>query len=212
MAYPYATGTGGGYFANVFYRLEMWGLSDVILPFLLIFTIIFAIMQKVKPLGEETGRSKPFNVIIALVMSLSVVIPHVMGYYPPNGDIVNIINMALPQVSIVLVAILMVLLIVGLFGGKAQWGGALSGWVAFFSFVLIAYIFGRAAGWFEYLPSWLYWLDNPDTQAMLIVVAMFAILIWYITKEPTNPEMQGRSLKNFGKSWGELFGGGGKKP
>jgi hypothetical protein len=168
-------------------------------------------MQKVKPLGEEKGRNKPFNVVIALVMALAVVIPHVLGYYPADADIVNIINTALPQVSIVLVAILMVLLIVGLFGGKAEWGGALSGWIAFFAFILIVYIFGRAAGWFYYLPSWLYWLDNPDTQAMIIVVAIFAIIIYYITKEPTPEHARGKTLRDFGDSWTKLFGGGGKK-
>jgi hypothetical protein len=206
MAYTYPT-SGGGYFTNVIYSLQNWGLSDVILPFILVFTIVFAIMQKVKPLGEEKGRTKPFNVVIALVLALSVVIPHVLGYYPPNADIVNIINSALPQVSVVLVAILMVLLIVGLFGGKAQWGSGLSGWIAFASTILIIYIFGRAAGWFEYLPDWLYWLDNPDTQAMIIVIAVFAIIIWYITKDETPPEKRGKALKDFSQSWSDLFGG-----
>ncbi len=208
MANHYATGYGGGggYFYDVLYRMQEWGLSDVILPFILVFTIVFAIMQKVKPLGQGTPQNKSFNVVIALVMALAVVIPHVMGYYPPDADIVNIINAALPQVSIVLVAILMVLLIVGLFGGKAEWGGALSGWIAFFAFILVVYIFGRAAGWFYYLPNWLYWLDNPDTQAMLIVVAIFAIIIWYITKEPKE-KGTATSLEKFRDSWGDLFGG-----
>ncbi|MFC1741432.1 hypothetical protein ACFL3V_02765 [Nanoarchaeota archaeon] len=214
MAYPYAGYTGGssgGYFTNVIYRLQEWGLSDVILPFILIFTVVFAIMQKVKPLGSETERHKPFNVVIALVMALAVIIPHVLGYYPPDADIVNIINAALPQVSIVLVAILMVLLIVGLFGGKAEWGSGMSGWIAFGASILIVYIFGRSAGWFEYLPDWLYWLDNPDTQAMLIVVAVFAIIIWYITKEPTPDKDKGKTLNDFSKSWSDLFAGGKNK-
>jgi len=207
---PYVGGYGGGgVFQNILYRMEYWGLSDVILPFILIFTVVFAVMQKVKPLGPD-AQTKQFNAVISLVMALAVVIPHVLGYYPTNADIVNIINAALPQVSIVLVAILMVLLIVGLFGGKAEWGGGLSGWIAFFAFILVVYIFGRAAGWFEYLPSWLYWLDNPDTQAMLIVVAIFAIIIYYVTKEPLPPEKRGQTLKDFSKSWSDLFGGANK--
>ncbi len=206
MAYPYGGygSSGGGYFANLLGVMQTWGLTDVILPFILVFTIVFAIMQKVKPLGPSDGRTKPFNVVISLVMALSVVIPHVMGYYPPGADVVNIINAALPQVSIVLVAVLMVLLIVGLFGGKAEWGGPLSGWLAFFSFVLVLFIFGRAAGWFYYLPNWLYWLDNPDTQAMLLVVAVFAIIIWYITKDDSKDQ---KGLKDFGDAWGKLFKG-----
>jgi hypothetical protein len=162
-------------------------------------------MEKVKPFGDKSneGRTKPFSVIIALVMALAVIIPHVLGMEP---DVVNIINDALPEVSLVLVAVLMVLLIVGLFGGKAEWGSSMSGWVAFGSFVLVLFIFGRAAGWFLYLPNWLYWLDNPDTQAMIIVFAVFAIIIWYITKEPTKDSDKGKTLKNFSNSWGELFG------
>ena len=213
MAYPYypATGYGGGGgLSNVFYMFQYWGLTDVILPFILIFTVVFAIMQKVKPLGPE-GHNKQFNVVIALVMGCAVVIPHVLGYYPPDADVVNIINAALPQVSIVLVAILMVLLIVGLFGGKAEWGGStLSGWIAFLAFALVVFIFGRSAGWFEYLPTWLYWLDNPDTQAMLIVIAIFAIIIWLITKED-KPKGEAGTMDKFADGFKNLFSGTGSK-
>lgn len=184
-------------FVTVVQSLENLGIMDVLLPFILVFTIVFAIMQKVKPLGSDTGRTKPFNVIIALVMAFAVVVPHVMGVKP---SVVDIINRALPNVSVVLVAILMVLLIVGLFGGKAEWGTKASGWIAIIAFILVFFIFGRAAGWFQYLPSWLYWLDNPDTQAMIIVVAVFAIIIWYITKE--EPE---KKKETFADHMGALF-------
>jgi hypothetical protein len=205
MVYNTGYGGGGG-LSNVLYTLQYWGIMDVLLPFILIFTVVFAIMQKVQPLGGENDpKKKTYNIMIALVMGLAVVIPHVMGYYPANADVVNIINSALPQVSIVLVAILMVLLIVGLFGGKAQWGGAITGWIAFFAFILVVYIFGRSAGWFQYLPNWLYWLDNPDTQAMLIVVAVFAIIIYFITKED-KPTDKG-SMTKFGEAWKGLFEG-----
>ena len=194
-------------FQNLIYRLEYYGLSDVLLPFLLIFTVVFAIMQKTQPLGEK----KQFNVMIALVMALAVIIPHVLGYYPANADVVTIINSALPSVSIVLVAVVMVLLIVGLFGGKATWGGALSGWIAFAAFILVFVIFANAANWFTYWPSWLWWLSDPDTQALLIVVGVFALIIWFITREPSSGKT-GEAVGKFGDSFSELFGGGkGKK-
>ncbi|NQU79410.1 hypothetical protein HQ545_06605 [Candidatus Woesearchaeota archaeon] len=202
----YAYGSGGGYFSNALYVLQGWGLSDVILPFILIFTVVFAIMQKVKPIGDQE-RAKQYNVVISLVMALSVIIPHVLGYYPAGADVVNIINAALPQVSVVLVALLMVLLIVGLFGGKAEWGSSLSGWIAIAAFILVSYIFGRAAGWFTYLPDWLYWLDNPDTQAMLIVVGVFALIIYYITKDPNEGAGVGEGAKKMGEAFRDLFGG-----
>jgi len=72
----------------------------------LVFTIVFATLQKTKILGEDENKKprKNFNAVIALVMGLAVVIPHVIGSYPPDGDVVNIINNALPNVSVVLVA------------------------------------------------------------------------------------------------------------
>src|SRR3989344_8866636 len=90
--------------------LENWGLTDVMLPFLLIFVIVYAILQKTKILGE--GR-KNLNVIIAVVVGLLVVIPHVTGRFPADSDPVLIINDALPQVSIVLVAVVFLLILIG---------------------------------------------------------------------------------------------------
>ena len=69
--------------------LESWGLTDVMLPFLLMFTLMFAILQKTKILGDD---KKNFNTVVALVMSLLIVIPHVNGTYPLDYDPVNIIN------------------------------------------------------------------------------------------------------------------------
>ncbi|MBT6519636.1 hypothetical protein HOK51_07340 [Candidatus Woesearchaeota archaeon] len=189
-------------FQNVIARLEYMGLSDVLLPFLLIFTVVFAIMQKTQPLGEK----KSYNVLIALVLALSTVVPHVLGYYPANADVVVIINKSLPSVSIVLVAIVMVFLVVGLFGGKATWGGALSGWIAFAAFILVFVIFASAANWFTYWPSWLWWLSDPDTQALLIVVGVFALIIWFITKEPGDGKA-GESVGKVGDQFAKLFGG-----
>ncbi|MBI4738894.1 hypothetical protein HY772_05005 [Candidatus Woesearchaeota archaeon] len=190
-------------FQEVIIRLQGMGLTDVLLPFVLIFTIVFAILQKVHPLGEAP-RDKPFNVVIALVMALAVVIPHVVGLYPADADVVVIINKALPNVAVVLVAVVMVLLLVGLFGGKPTWGTSASGWVAILAFLLVLYIFGRSAGWFSYLPYWLYWLDNPDTRAMLLVVAVFALIIWFITKEPGQKTTEPSKILEGFKG---LFGG-----
>lgn len=191
-------------FQQVIIRLQVMGLTDVLLPFILIFTVVFAILQKVHPLGDAP-KDKPFNVMIALVMALAVVIPHVVGLYPANSDVVVIINKSLPNVAVVLVALVMVLLLVGLFGGKPTWGSTASGWVAMLAFLLVLYIFGRSAGWFTYLPYWLYWLDSPDTQAMLLVLGVFALIIWFITKDPDKPST---GFKDVTEGFKGLFGGG----
>ncbi len=200
---PIYQGYGGGYLQNAFYWLSYYGITDVILPFLLIYTVTFAILQKIKILGEE---SKRFNVIIALVLGLSVVIPHVLGLYPsPHADVVNIINNALPNVSVFIIAIIMLFLLIGLWGGKAKWKGAGTTSVTIVSLIIMIYIFARAAGWTGQLPYWLYFLEDPNTQALLIVVIIFFIVIGYITKEPPAEGAEG-TFKKIGKSLEEMFG------
>lgn len=97
--------------------VNSWGLRDVMLPFLLVFVIIFAILAKARILGED---KKKWNLAVALVMALLVVIPHVLDKYPGNFDPVDIMNEALPNLSIVIVAALGALLIIGAFGGEIQ--------------------------------------------------------------------------------------------
>lgn len=197
-------------FGGPMQSLAEMGVFDIILPFILIFTIVFAVLQKTKILGE---KAKNFNMVIALVMGMSVVVPHVLwgGCYDgtcstlSNGlpDIVNIINMALPNVSVVIVAILMVLLIFGIWGSKVKLGSnSLSGIIALVAFASVVFIFGSAAGWWH-LPNFLIALENdPDTMALVITILVFAIIIWFITK---SDEREEKKEDAFGKFFGSVL-------
>ena len=195
------------YFERAIYALQDMGLVDIFLPFLLIFTIVFATLQKTRILG--VGK-RNFNVVISFVLAMLVIIPHVTKSYPNQADPVEILNKALPQVSIVFVAIIMVLILIGLLGGEAKWmGGTMSGWIAIAAFLIIAFIFGRAAGWFARQPRWLRWIDDPNTQALVVILLVFGVIIWFVTKEDTGTERLGKmgyALKEFG----DFFKGGGR--
>ena len=193
-----------GIFEEGLIVLEQAGILDVILPFILVFTIVFAVMQKTKILGERKDGAphKNFNAVIALVMGLAVVIPHVIGSYPsPEADVVNIINGALPNVSVVLVAVIMLLLIMGVFGGEVNIAGSnLAGWAVMFAIVATIVIFGNAANWFN-LPSWLYFLQDSETQALVVVVLVFALIIYFITKEDKPKDSKEPSfMESLGKA------------
>jgi len=153
-------------FPDFLIRLEEMGLLDSLLPFILIFTIIFAVLQKTKIIGE--GR-KQFNTVIALIMSLMVVIPHVTGRYPPGQDIVLIINTALPQVSILIVAVLAALLLIGVFAPGVMFGGTGMGSImGVLSLGAIVYIFGNAGGLWKTTGAFNF-LNDPDTQSLLLL-------------------------------------------
>ena len=112
---------------NFVRTLDNFGLTDVMLPFLLIFVIIYAILMKTKILGET---KKNLNIIVAIVVGLLVVIPHITGRFPANADPVIIMNNALPQVSLVLVAIVFLLIMIGVFGQDYVFlGVSMPGWI-----------------------------------------------------------------------------------
>ncbi|MBW2975484.1 hypothetical protein KY366_07220 [Candidatus Woesearchaeota archaeon] len=158
--------------------VNSWGLQDVMLPFLLIFVIFFALLAKTKVLGED---KKKFNLIIAMVIALLVVIPHVMNRYPSNFDPVDIMNQALPGISIVIVAAIGSLLIIGAFGGQVSTKPAyLTGGVIVIAGVIYAI--------FVY----------PNLSPLLLAIA----LIFVITVAFSNPKREGTNYVQAGISIG----------
>ena len=187
--------------------LESWGLTDVMLPFLLIFVIVYAILQKTKILGESR---KNLNVIISVVMALLVVIPHVTGRFPANSDPVLIINDALPQVSIVLVAVVFLLILIGVFGQEYVFlGVSMPGWIALLSLITIVLIFGGSAGWWD--SGFGTTLENffgTEGVAIFIMLVVFGLIIAWITSD--SKEREDRTILNrFGMDFSKLFGGKG---
>ena len=183
--------------------LDSWGLTDVMLPFLLIFVVIFALMAKAKILGDE---KKKYNLVVALVIGLLVVIPHVLNLYPPGGDVVDIMNTALPQVSLIVVAVIMLLILIGLFGGEAKWmGSSLSGWIAIVAFIIILIIFGGAAGWWGNW-QWFNVILGEETIAIIVMLLIFAIIVWWITRDDSK-EKGANAASNIGKWVGDMFSG-----
>ncbi len=184
---------------DVLYILDQIGFTDVFLPFILIFTILFAVLQKINvfsPKGTNTD-SRKYNSIIALAMSIGVIIPHSLNKYPPGTDIVDILNKALPNVSLLIVAALFLLVLLGLFGAQFTWGsGIIGGIVTLVSLGLITTIFGSAAGWWQNTGV-LSFLQDPDIQATFLILIVFFFIISTITSD---------SKTNYMEETGKFFG------
>lgn len=168
---------------NFIRTLDAWGLTEVMLPFLLIFVIVFAILQKTKILGEN---KKNLNVVLAMVTGLIAVIPHVTGKFAPESDPVIIINNSLPSISIVLVAVIFLLILIGVFGQDVvMLGMTAPGWIILISLVIILIIFGGAAGWWD--DSFAIALENvfgEEGVAIALMLLVFGIIIAWVTSEP----------------------------
>ena len=81
---------------------------DLILPFLLIFTLVFAILDRTKILGE--GK-KQINAIISLVIALIFI-----GFAYPTGIIVRLV----PFLAVALFLLFIFMLIYGFIQGKEK--------------------------------------------------------------------------------------------
>ena len=159
--------------------MDVYGLTDVLLPFMLIFTIVFAVLQKTKILGD--GK-KNLNTILSLTLALMVVIPHVTNSYPAGTDIVKIMNDALPRVSLLVVAIIMLIIMVGIFYPEGYSFGAWSSLAAVVGIIGLIWIFGGSLGWFQNW-SWFVNTFGEETITVAIVIIVFALVIWFVTGE-----------------------------
>lgn len=185
-----------------FQSLVNLGVFEVFLPFILIFAIVFGIMTKVKIFDEKENRK--FAIIIGLVMGLVSVFQHTM-YRGSQFDVIEIINKALPQVSLVLVAIVMLFLMLGMFGKIPVIGdNKASGWVMTLALLIILYIFGSSAGFGWW--SMPYWLQDYQTWSIVVVLLVFGLIIGYITGDD-NKKKDPTVFEELSK----LFGGGKKE-
>ena len=86
-------------FRGVIEFLGDLGVYDIILPFLLVFTIVFAILEKTKILGVEKidGREltkKNLNSMVAFIMSFLVI---------ASTQLVSVINEVMANVVLLLI-------------------------------------------------------------------------------------------------------------
>ena len=161
------------------YYLENFGIIDFFLPFIIVFTIVFAVLQKAKILGEPTKVGK-MNAVIALVLGLLFVVPHVTGTYPSCYDPVQIMNEALPGISLVGIAFIFSLILLGIFGKK--YADTANPLIAILAVGFVGYIFGSSLGWWRGPYDVFSWWTTETTELM-IIVAIFAVIVWLITKK-----------------------------
>ena len=127
------------------------GVYDIILPFLLVFTIMFAILEKTKILGSEKieGREvtkKNINAIVAFSIAFLVI---------ASTQLVAIINEVMANIVLLLILGVSFLLLVGVFFSDKEFTlEKFPTWTKFFMvlmFVGIVLIFLNALGWLQFV-------------------------------------------------------------
>ena len=147
-----------------------FGLFDVVLPFLLVFAIVFAILEKTMILGAEGNKPKKnLNAMVAFVTAFLVV---------ASAQLVAVINKTLSQIFILLLLIVCFLMLAGSFHQQTKEGFFLTGTYKnifmVIVFVSIIAIFLNALGWLDVIYNYL--KDNWNTSYVAAVILMIAII------------------------------------
>jgi hypothetical protein len=169
------------------------GIYDVVLPFLLVFTIIFAVLEKTKILGYEKINDKQYtkknlNSMVAFIIAFLVI---------ASTRLVSIINDVMANVVLLVILALSFLLLVGVFMGDQE--STLKdypGWAKFFMVVMfigIIVIFLNAVkvdtdtGEFTLLEVVLSVFQEWDAAwaSSIIFLLIILLFMFYIVKEPT---------------------------
>ncbi len=158
------------------------GIYDVILPFLLVFTIVFAILEKTQIFGTEEVEGEEYtkknlNAMFAFVTSFLVV---------GSAQLVSVINEVVANIVLLLLLSISFLILAGSFHKDEEFFLE-SGWNKTFMiimFVGVLLIFLHALGWLQYVYNYvtLYW--NSVTVASIILMALVIGLMVWMTRTP----------------------------
>lgn len=129
--------------------LQDFGFFDVILPFLLVFTIVFGILEKTKIFGVEKVGDKEYpkksiNSMIAFTIAFFVI---------AAKEVVASIQVSLPQVVLVLIVLVCFMMLAGSFMGDKQFSlekhTTLVSVLTVVILIAVVMIFMNSFGWLE---------------------------------------------------------------
>src|SRR3989344_416345 len=159
-------------FQDTISALQEIGVFDFLLPFLLIFSIIFAALEKTKILGEDKTN---INVIVSAIIGMLVLI---------QPGIIQTINLFLPRVSLIIVVVLMGLLVIAVLAGKKFEGlkGGLLSFAVIIALIAVVLALVVPDAGFSGLN-----ISSQDRAILLnigVPLLVFFIAIWLVTSKP----------------------------
>ncbi len=178
---------------NAIAFLQAFGFFDVVLPFLLVFTIVFGILEKTKILGIEGKDKLPkknLNAMVAFAIAFFVV---------AASNIVQAIQVSLPAISMVLLIVVVFMLLLGSIAGESEKGLNLwtehkwAAWtVTVFVIISILAIFLYAFGYLEF--AWAFIAGNlsSTTFATILLIILIFFAIKFILKPAKKPQEENK--------------------
>jgi len=173
------------FMGDLFSQLEGLGVYEYLLPFLLIFSITFAILEKVQILGED---KKNINIIVSMIIALIFV---------TQFTLVSTLNNFLPKISLFTIVAVMALILFGIFGAKVSdglgWGGLMIGAVV----SLLAIYWGLSPSLGFEIPYWVQY--NFDVILVILIIIIVIALVTGGSSKSGDQKKLSDSISNIGK-------------
>ena len=155
---------------SIFYELESMGFYEYVLPFMLVFVIVFAILEKTKIFGgdDTSGPKTNINTVIALIIGFLVL---------ADPMIVAWMNGYLSRMAFFIVLGIMMMLVVSMFGGSSSFGNG--GIVLGIVVALVALLWTLLSGTYGVsTPNWFYYIESY--LSTILMVGLFVGFIWLV--------------------------------
>jgi len=154
--------------------LKDFGFFDVILPFLLVFTIVFAILEKTRIFGSEEIDGKQYP-----KKNLNAMVAFVMGFFVVAArQVVESLQVSLPNVALVLIIAVSFMMLAGSFMGDETFSfkGKWAMFLTFIMFIAVVLIFLNSLGWLDVIVDFVNrYTGEVLVPAVLIIVILLAI-------------------------------------
>ncbi|HKL24100.1 MAG TPA: hypothetical protein VJ912_02075 [Candidatus Nanoarchaeia archaeon] len=172
---------GGGTFGNLFASLQQSGFFDYVLPFLLIFAIIHAVLMQAKIFGGN----RAIGAIISLAVSLMALQFQIVPRF---------FEQVFPQLGIGLVVILLAVILLGVFSKDAGAEKA-TNWIIFgVAIIVFLVVVFNSFDWFTFGfgGSFLYGINWTP---IIVGAAVIGVVIWIIMSQGKNDNSSGKTKK-----------------
>lgn len=186
-------------FRGVIEFFDQVGLFDVVLPFLLVFVIVFAILEKTRVFGSDEIQGhkyakKNLNAVAAFAIAFFVI---------ASSKLVEIITKVSSHMVIVLMAIVFFLLLIGVFYKEGEGVFLTGGWKVLFMVLVffgVILIFLNALGWLDSFWGFISEGSGGNAVGSIVLLVILIVFMVYIVKEPKSYSSDMSEKQNGGKA------------
>lgn len=156
--------------------LQQWAELDIFyyaLPFLLIFALVFAILQKVNIMGGEADRNRGISAIIALAVALMAI---------QYDQVPIFFSIIFPKLGIGLSILLTAIILMGLFVDYSKYQGAAYVFLAIGAVASVVIVLSSLSDYSWWSGS--FWQENLSAIVAGLIILIFILVVVTSGRDP----------------------------